>query len=263
MKIVVCVKQVPGVSSVKIDPETKRLIREGVVSVINPFDYYALEEALRLRKIYGGTVTALSMGPQKAGDALREALAFGADNAVLLCDKRFAGSDTWVTSYVLALAVRKLGAVDLLLCGKQAIDGDTAQVGPGIAAHMRDWPHVAGVSAVKGFENDMLSVKRMTDGGYDECLVKVPVVLSVIKEINEPRVPGLKGWLKAESALIETWDAEQINAEANLLGLNGSPTRVVKTAMPQGRNKNTKLFDGDEIESAKKLLHELKIISAI
>ncbi|OGV34374.1 MAG: hypothetical protein A2020_04840 [Lentisphaerae bacterium GWF2_45_14] len=263
MKIVVCIKQVPGVSSVKIDPETKRLIRDGVISVINPFDYYALEEALRLRELHGGSVTVLSMGPQKAEQSIREALAFGADNAVLLCDKHFAGSDTWGTSYVLALAVRKIGDVDLVLCGKQAIDGDTAQVGPGIAAHMKDWPHAAGVSAINGIEDHMLSVNRMIDGGYDECLLTLPAVLSVIKEINEPRVARLKGWLKAEHSLIDIWDADQIGADVNLLGLNGSPTRVVKTTPPKSRDRKTTFFDGSEAESAGKLLYELRIISAI
>jgi electron transfer flavoprotein beta subunit len=263
MKIVVCVKQVPGVSSVKIDSETKRLIREGVVSVINPFDYYALEEALRIKKIYGGTITALSMGPQKAEQALREALAFGVDEAILLCDKRFAGSDTWVTSYVLSLAIKKLAPVDLVFCGKQAIDGDTAQVGPGIAAHLQTWPHAAGVAAVNGFEKGRLSVKRMTDFGYDECLLKTPAVLSVTKEINEPGVPKLKGWLQAEKVSVAIWDAEKIGADEKLLGLNGSPTRVVKTAMPQSRNKNTKLFNGGDSDNAKKLFHELRMISAI
>ena len=263
MKIVVCIKQVPGVSSVKIDPETKRLIRDGIISVINPFDYYALEEALHLRELHGGSVSALSMGPQKAELALREAIALGADSAVLLCDRRFAGSDTWATSYVLALAVEKLGNVDLVLCGRQAIDGDTAQVGPGIAAHMKNWPHAAGVSAINGFEDGMISVIRMTDSGYDECLLKLPAALSVIKEINEPRVARLKGWLKAEHIPIEIWDAEQIGADTDLLGLNGSPTRVVRTAPPVRRNKETKLFDGPETKSVTKLLHELRMISAI
>jgi len=263
MKIVVCIKQVPGVSSVKIDPETKRLIRDGIISVINPFDYYALEEALRLRELHGGTVTALSMGPQKAELALREAIALGTDSAVLLCDRRFAGSDTWATSYVLALAVEKLGDVDLVLCGRQAIDGDTAQVGPGIAAHMKDWPHAAGVSAINGFADGILSVKRMTDNGYDECLLKIPAILSVNKEINQPRVPRLKGWLRSEHVPIEIWDADQIGADTNLLGLNGSPTRVVRTAPPVSRDKKTRLFEGSEAESAAQLLHELRMISAI
>jgi len=246
MKIAVCVKQVPGVSSVKIDPETKRLVRDEVVSVINPFDYYALEQAIQLRERHGGEVVAVSMGPAKAVEALRECLAFGADRAVLLSDRKFAGSDTWATSYVLALAIRKLGGVDLVLCGKQAIDGDTAQVGSGIAAHL-DWTQASGVSAMELSEGGRVSLKRMKDDGYDRCSAALPSVVSVLKELNEPRVPRLSGWLRAVSAQIEAWDAEAIGADPSCLGLKGS----------------TRLFEGSSADAARALFKELRAVSAI
>ena len=262
MKTVVCIKQVPAVSSVKIDPKTKRLIRDGVESVINPFDYYALEQAVKLREEHGGEVIALSMGPKKAEQALCEAVAFGADQGVLLCDRRFAGSDTWSTSYALALAILKFGEVDLVLCGKQAIDGDTAQVGSGIAAHL-SWSQASGVAAVNNFEQGQIVIKRMKDNGYDCCQLVLPGVISVIKEINVPRVPRLTGWLKATDTEVLKWDADDIAADCFLLGLNGSPTRVVKTASPTTNRKDTRFIDMDAEHSAAMLIRELRLIAAI
>lgn len=262
MRVVVCVKQVPGVSSVSIDPVTKRLLREGVASVLNPFDYYALEEGVRLKESLGGELFAISMGPPKAEESLREALAFGADKGILLSDRRFAGSDTWATSYALALAIRKIGKVDLVLCGRQAVDGDTAQVPSGIAAHL-NWSQASGVTAVERPEGRFLKLRRMASSGYELCEIALPGVLSTVKELNEPRVPRLAGWRRAAQAAIETWNADAIGAEPELLGLNGSPTRVVKTFAPPSRKGATRLLQGAPEDSAKAIFDELRLVAGI
>lgn len=259
MKIVVCVKQVPGASNVKIDPETKRLGRDGVVAILNPFDLHALEAAIELRGLLGAEVVALSMGPPKAEEALREALAFGADRAALLCDRRFAGSDTWATSHALALAVRKLGDVGLVLCGKQAIDGDTAQVGPEMAAHL-GWAQAANVAEITPDGATHLVVRRLLDGGQDRCRLRLPAVLAVAKEIAQPRVPSLKGYLRALSAPLEVWDAAAIGADESRLGLKGSPTRVVRTATPPPRGRCVRTLTADMLDE---LLEELCHADAI
>ena len=165
MNIIVCLKQVPDSTKVRLDPVTHTLIREGVESIINPYDLYALEAALRLKDSVGGKVTLLSMGPPQAETALREALSLGADEAVLLCDRAFAGADTWATSYTLSQAVRKIGQFDLVVCGKQAIDGDTAQVGPGLAERL-DIPHVAFVRKAE-LAGSALAVERLSDEGFE------------------------------------------------------------------------------------------------
>jgi len=166
MKIIVCIKQVPDTTSVRMDPETLTLIREGVPSIINPFDAYAIEEGLRLKEKHGGTVTVITMGPPQAASALREAIALGVDEGVHLCDAAFKGSDTLATSYVLAQGIRKLGAFDLILCGKQASDGDTAQVGPGIAVQL-DLPQAICVRKIVEVQDGRLTVERSMEEGYD------------------------------------------------------------------------------------------------
>ena len=168
MKIVVCMKQVPDTANVRIDRETNTLIREGVDSVINPFDTYAIEEAVLLKEAHGGEVAVISMGPPKVEEALRECISLGADDAILITDRAFAGSDTWATSYTLATAIKKIGDFDLILCGKQAIDGDTAQVGPGIAAHL-DIPQITFVRKIRSVDQGQkkIVVERMTEDGYE------------------------------------------------------------------------------------------------
>src|SRR5665648_1119776 len=161
MKIVVCIKQVPATNDAKIDPETKRIIREDTKAILNPFDTYAVEEGVQLRDKFGGEVIALSMGPPKAEESLREAISVGVDRAILLSDRAFGGSDTWATSYALAKAIEKIGDVDLVICGKQSIDGDTAQVGPGIAAHL-GWLQAAYVMAVEEISSSSIRVKRLS-----------------------------------------------------------------------------------------------------
>ena len=262
MKIAVCLKQVPGVSSVSIDPVTKRLLRENVVSVVNPFDYYALEEALLLKESVGAEIVVVSMGPPKAAEALREALAFGADRAILLSDRLFAGSDTWATSYALAQALKKIGNVDLVLCGRQAVDGDTAQVPSGIAAHL-SWSQASGVASLEKPEGGSIKLRRMASSGYELCELRLPAVLSTVKELNEPRIPRLSGWLKSSKAEIEIWDAATIGAEQGSLGLSGSPTRVVKTFSPPPRKGSTRVIETDSKSAAEALFAELRLVAKI
>ncbi len=257
MKIVVCIKQVPATNEAKIDPETKRIIREGVKAILNPFDTYALEEGIQLREKFGGEVIALSMGPPKAEQILREALALGVNRAILLSDRNFAGSDTWATSYVLAQAIKRIGQVDLVICGKQAIDGDTAQVGPGIAAHL-GWEQATYVMAVEELSSSCIRVKRMHEDGYDICKISLPALITVVKDVNIPRVPTLKGWLFSLKQDIPVWKPEDIKAVKTKIGLNGSPTMVVKIEPPPPRQTRTKRIEGTARECALSLLRELR-----
>lgn len=257
MKIVVCIKQVPATSDAKIDPETKRIVREGLKAILNPFDTYAVEEAVQLRDKFGGEVIAISMGPEKAANVLREAISVGADRAVLLSDRAFGGSDTWATSYALAKAIEKIGNVDLVICGKQAIDGDTAQVGPGIAGHL-NWVQATYVMNVEDADSGGIKVKRMHEDGYDICDLKFPAVITVVKDINIPRVPTLRGRLTSEKIEIPVWKPDDIGADYSKIGLDGSPTRVVKTAPPPARNTVTKKIEGKAEYCAEMLVRELK-----
>jgi electron transfer flavoprotein beta subunit len=257
MKIVVCVKQVPGTQNVSIDPETKQLIREGIELVMNPFDTYALEQGILVKEALGGEVIALSMGPKKAESTLREAIACGADSGILINDRPFAGSDTWATSYILAKAIEKIGDVGLVICGKQAVDGDTAQVGPGIAQHL-GWPQAAFVSAMPEMSDASVVVRRMFEFGYDECRVKLPAVLTVVKDINSPRIPSLRSRMASKKAEFPIWTNADLGLSEEVIGLNGSPTRVVQTSKPPGRDAATLLLDGSAEENAKRLVAELR-----
>jgi len=262
MKIVVCIKQVPATHDVKIDPETKRIVREGIKAILNPFDTYAVEEGVQLRDKFRGEAIALSMGPPKAEASLREAISVGVDRAILLSDRAFGGSDTWATSYVLAKAIEKIGGVDLVICGKQAIDGDTAQVGPGIAAHL-GWLQATYVMAVEKISSSSIRVKRMHEDGYDICEMPFPAVITVVKDINTPRVPSLKGCLASKKYEIPVWKPDDIDADTSKIGLDGSPTRVVKTQPPPPRHTRTKKIEGSSIECAQTLLRELRLRSIV
>lgn len=257
MRIVVCIKQVPATNDAVIDPETKRIVREGVQAILNPFDTYAIEEGVLLRDRLGGEVIAISMGPPKAEAVLREAVAQGANRGILLSHRAFGGSDTWATSYALACAIRKLGDVNLVICGKQAIDGDTAQVGPGIAAHL-NWTQATQISAVRNATAEELVVVRMHEDGHDVCALPLPSVITVVKGINVPRVPSLRGRLAAQKAEIPVWTPETVGAELSKIGLDGSPTRVVRTAPPPLRNKESIRIKGAPAECAATLVHELR-----
>ncbi len=256
MNIVVCIKQVPDTTSVKIDPKTNTLIREGVESIINPFDAYAIEEGVRLKEKFGGKTTVISMGPPQAEVALREAISLGCDEGVLVSDRAFAGSDTLATSYTLAKAIKKLGEVDVILCGKQASDGDTAQVGPGISTHL-DIPQVTYVKKIEEINEKEATVERMTEEGYEIVKTQLPCLFTVVKEINEPRLPSLKGKMKAKKAEIRSLKAIDLDVVEDRLGLTGSPTQVVRIFTPPPRPKG-EIFDSDPAESVDKLVAILK-----
>jgi len=262
MKIVVCIKQVPATTDAKIDPETKRIVRKGIKAILNPFDTYAVEEGVQLRDKFGGEVIALSMGPPKAEESLREAFSVGVDRAILLSDRAFGGSDTWATSYILAKAIEKIGDVNLVICGKQAIDGDTAQVGPGIAAHL-DWLQATHVMAVEEISSSSIIVKRMHEDGYDICEMSLPAVITVVKDINIPRIPSLKGRLASKKCKIPVWKPDDIGADKSKIGLDGSPTRVVKILPPPPRHTSTKKIEGSSTECAQALLRELRLRSIV
>jgi len=256
MNIVVCIKQVPETQEVRLDPVTHTLKREGVKSMINPFDLYAVEEALRVKEAHGGTVTLLTMGPPQAEEALREALGYGADRAVLLSDKAFAGADTWATSLTLARAIEKLGGADLVFCGKQAIDGDTAQVGPEVAAHL-GIPYVAWARKITFTGDDRLEVERLLDHGYDAVEVGLPALITVVKEINEPRVPSFKAKLKARKEPIPVWGLADLELPPEEVGLAGSFTQVVKVFPPPARG-TPEVWQGAAAELAPRLWARLK-----
>jgi electron transfer flavoprotein beta subunit len=257
LNIVVCIKQVPDTTDVKINPETNTLIREGVASIINPFDAYALEEAVRLKEKHGGTVSVMTMGPPQADACLRDAIALGADEAYLITDRAFAGSDTLATSYTLSAGIRKLGGVDLVLMGRQAIDGDTGQVGPSTAENL-GCPHLTDVRKIESVSADgEIILQRLLEEGYVRIKVKGPVIVTVVKEINEPRLPSLRGKMNAKKKEIVKWTAADLEVEAKRLGLTGSPTQVMKIFTPP-KPAGGKVFEGSVTENVKDLLAELK-----
>ncbi|OGX15605.1 MAG: electron transfer flavoprotein subunit beta [Omnitrophica WOR_2 bacterium RBG_13_41_10] len=256
MNIIVCIKQVPETTEVKINPENNTLIREGVKSIINPFDMYAIEEAVRLKEKCDSKVTVITMGPPQAEVALREAISMGIDEGILICDRAFAGSDTWATSYTLAAAIKKIGEFGLIICGKQASDGDTAQVGPGISTHL-DIPQVTYVKKIEEVKDRMLRVERMMEEGYEIIEIPLPALLTVVKEINEPRLPSLKGMMRAKQAKIITWTQKELDLDPQQIGLCGSPTQVVKIFTPAHRIPG-QILKGEIPEIATQLVDLLK-----
>ena len=260
MRIVVCIKQVPDSAEVRINPVTNTLIRDGVPTIINPYDVHALEAGLQIRETAGGKVTVLTMGPPQAETALREAIAMGADEAVLLTDRAFAGSDTWATAYTLSKAVEQIGA-DVILCGKQAIDGDTAQVGPEMAEFM-DMPHISYIRKIVDVAADKLVVQRLMDDGYDVVETSLPALLTVVKELNVPRLPSLKGKMAAKKAEIRKMSAADLGAEERNLGLNGSPTQVKNIFAPEAKTDRT-MLEGTSDEKVDTLVKELVALKCI
>lgn len=256
MNIIVCVKQVPDTLGVNINRETNTLIREGVDSVINPFDLHAVEEGLRLKGKYGGTVTALSMGPVQVVDTLRRALSLGADNAVLLSDIGFAGADTLATSYALARGVKKIGWFDLIICGRQAIDGDTAHVGPSLAERL-SIPHISCVVKIRKVTNKYMVAERMTEERTEQIKLSLPALITVCKGINEPRFPTLKWKIRAEKTKIKIWSAKDIGADENKIGLRGSPTRVVKMTTPK-HERQGRFLEGSTQQQVADLVSKLR-----
>jgi len=258
MHIIVCIKQVPDteeLGKVKINPATNTLIREGVPSIINPFDENAIEEALRLREKKGGEVTVLSMGPPQAEEALRKTLAMGADKAILLSDKTLAGADTLATSYTLAMAIKQLGEFDLILCGKQSIEGDTAQVGPGIA----EWLSIPQLTYIRKLEvnDNKVRAERVLEDSFEVVETSLPCLVTVTKDINEPRYPSLRGLIKAKKEEIPIWGCHNLSVERKRVGADGSPTQVIKIFTPQPPGKG-EILSGEISEVADRLIGEIK-----
>lgn len=243
MRIIVCVKQVPDTNEVRINQETGTLIRDGVPSIINPDDKNAIEGALRIKDNHGAHVTVLCMGPPQAKDALKEALAMGADEAILLSDRAFAGSDTWATSTILAAAIEKIGDYDIVFCGRQAIDGDTAQVGPETAEFL-NIPQVTYAKDIK-ITDDIIRVTRFTEYGDYVIQGKMPIMLTAIKELNEPRLPSVRGIFKAYESddNLKMWTIENLDIDNTQIGLKGSPTNVFRSFVPT-KDKNSEMIEG-------------------
>ena len=265
MNIVVCIKQVPETTDVRVDPKTNALIREGVKSIVNPFDENAVEAGLQLKEAHGGKVTVITMGPPQAEEALRHTLAMGADEAILLTDAAFRGSDTLATSYALAAAVKKIasspsGAVDLVLCGKQAIDGDTGQVGPGLAERL-GFPQVTFAIGVE-IADGRLRARRVLDDMYEVMEVKLPAVVTVVKQIYEPRFPSMRTVLKAKKAEIIMWSAADLESDATQTGFDGSPTQVIRVWPPEKRSGG-RMLEGevdDVVEQLAGIIKEMKVL---
>lgn len=257
MKIIVCVKQVPNTNEVRIDPVKGTLIREGVASILNPDDANALEEALKIKdQDLKATVTVLTMGPPQAIEMLQECIAMGADNAVLLSDRALGGSDTWATSNALAAAIRKLEPFDLIFAGRQAIDGDTAQVGPQLAEKLG----LPQVTYVKEFSmrDGKIIVKRALENGYERLMLKTPCLLTAIKELNCPRYMTVRGIFKAANFDITVWSGTDIGVDAAAVGLKASPTNVYRSFTPAKKGKGI-LVEGDTArEIANCFLTDLK-----
>lgn len=237
MHIVVCVKMVPDTTLVQIDPKTNTLVREGVPFITNPFDTHALEEALRLKDRYGAWVTTVSMGPPAAERVLRRALSLGSDRAILLSDRAFGGADTLATSRVLAAAIKKIASempVDLVFCGMQTIDGDTAQVGPGIACRLK-YSQLTLVDRILAIDpaRGALQVRRKLETHYEIVETRLPALLTVVREINTPRYPTVPKRLEAEEALVPVWSNEVLKLDPETIGLKGSPTQVRRIFAPQ------------------------------
>ncbi|MBT2146154.1 electron transfer flavoprotein subunit beta/FixA family protein [Clostridioides difficile] len=244
MNIVVCLKQVPDTNEVKINKETGTLIRDGVPSIINPDDRNALEEALKMKDELGAVIKVISMGPPQAKSALKEALAMGADEAYLISDRAFGGSDTWATSTIIAAAIEKVGKYDVIFCGRQAIDGDTAQVGPEVAEFL-GIPQVTYAKEVK-VQDDKLLVTRYTETGDYLIEAKMPVLLTAIKELNNPRYPSVKGILEAYNngdAKITVLTLADLDVDTTQIGLKGSPTNVYKSFVPV-KDKHNEIIEG-------------------
>ena len=255
MKFIVCVKQVPDTTEVKIDPETNTLIREGVPSILNPFDQFVLEEAIKIRQ-EGDEIIVISMGPPQAKKALLKCLALGADKAILLSDRAFAGADTWATSYTLTQCIKKIGDFNIIFCGLQAIDGDTAQVGPEIAAQL-GIPQITYVESIEKVEGKKMTAKVQTDDGYKIVEARLPVLITGITPSSfEPTNPPMMSIMKANKKPFSTWTIDDLGGNRDNYGLNGSLTEVIKVYSPPVRQQGI-IIGEEEPEAAVKKLVEL------
>lgn len=263
MELVVCLKQVPDpehFSKITYDPVTKNIIREGIPAIINPLDRHALEAALHIREAVSGRVTVISMGPPQARPALEEALATGADRAVLLSDKAFSGADTLATARTLAAAIRRLGPCDVVLCGNETVDGGTAQVAPQMA-EMLGLPHASQVRRVEA-EGDTLQVEQGLEDGYVKLILKPPCLLAVSREANRPRLPTVAGIMEAASKELLTWDLADLGLSPQEVGLEGSAIRVVDV-FTLGSGRRREVFAGAPQEAVKAAVRRLVELEAL
>lgn len=263
MHVVVCIKQVPDSKEIRIDPITNTLIRKGVPSVVNYYDLHGLEEALRLKDCFGARVTVLCMGPPSADKQLQQCISLGADEGVLISDRAFAGADTLATSYVLALAIGKAeelwGTIDIVFCGKQTIDGDTGQVGPGIACRL-DIDQLTYVEKVESVDTkrEEIIVHRHLEDGVERVKAKLPVLITVLTELNEVRRASLPGILRAARYHPIVWTTDDFaNLNRSHIGLRGSPTVVGKTWVPEPKQRATEWFEGDAGVAARAVVEHL------
>ncbi len=262
IKIIVPVKQVPEVADVKVNEETGTLIRDGVPSILNPFCELAVEAAIRLKEAHGGEVTIITMGPPQAKEALWKALAMGGDEAILMTDRIFAGADTWATAFTLAQQIKKM-EYDIVICGKQAIDGDTAQVGPEIA-ELLGIPQICYARHLEIDEDGKhVLVHRETDDGYEVVKARMPVLITATKGLNEPRLPNIMGIMKAKKKPLAEINAATLGVPEDELGLKGSPTTVRKVFPPVKKAGGIKLEEVDAKEAAKQLVEFLAKKGAI
>lgn len=260
MHFVVCLKQVPDTSEVRIDPKTNTLMREGVPSIINPYDAHGLEEAIRLKEKVGGKVTIVSMGPPQAKEALKKAMSFGADRAILLSDRAFGGSDSLATAYILSNALKKIHEtepIDLVFAGKEAIDGDTAQTGPGIAQRL-GFPQLTYSIKVKELTDTSVTVERKTESGRQVVQAQLPALLTVEKELNDLSYASLPNMMKAAAYEPEVWDSKTLSFDLTQMGLKGSPTSVSRIFAPPARTGGEKI-DGmkDPVGTAASVVEKL------
>lgn len=257
MKILVCVKQVPNTNEVKINPKTGTLIRDGVESILNPDDDNALEAALQIKDANeGSTVTVISMGPPQATEVLRECMAKGADDGILLSSRAFGGADTWATSNTIAAAIKKIADYDIVFAGRQAIDGDTAQVGPQIAEKL-GIPQVTYVEEIIKVEDGKVVVKRQLEDGYEIIEIPTPCLLTAVKELNTPRYMSVKGIYEAYEKEITVWNENDIPVSLDEIGINASPTKVFRSFTPEPKGKGM-MIEGTPKKAAEKVVDELK-----
>ncbi len=256
MNIIVCIKQVPKVTEVKWDPKTGSLIRKGVPSIINPNDENAIEAALQLKEKHGGEVTVISMGPSQVEKALREALAMGVDNVIQLTDRQFAGSDTWVTAYTLGLSIQKIGKYDLILCGKEVLDGMTAQVGPQLAEFL-DLPQLTYAIDIQ-VNDQKVRIKQKFDDILRVVEAPMPALITVERELNQPRIAPVDKVIDAFEKEIQLLSADDLNGEECNLGLKGSPTKLRKVFTPKLLKGKVEMLEGTPVEVADTLVNKLK-----
>jgi len=256
LNIVVCIKQVPDTATIRFEPGAERVDISGATLIINPMDEYALEEGLRLREKYGGKVTAISLGTKETEETLRTAIALGIDEGILVSDPLFESSDVYVTAYVLAQAIKKLGSFHLVLFGKSSSDSDTAWTGPAVAEFL-GIPDVTFVKKIEEISESRARVQRMMEEGYDLIETSLPAVFTVVKEINEPRLPSLKGKLKAKSYKVPIWTATDLGLDSTKIGKAGVKSEPLRVWVPEARKGGT-IFQGEPEEVAAQLVQALK-----